>query len=175
MSTTLLPRTRWRRGTAIVASALALSLVAAACGGDDNGDAADPEPEETTGDEEPAGEDEPPADDVTLTMWTRAGTAAVSQAYAEAYEAATGNVVEVTDFPNEEYPARLASAAGAGELPDIFGTDVVFSAQFANEGLYMDITDQLAAFEFADQVAPAHVAAGTLDGRNFVVPHTIDM
>lgn len=110
-----------------------------------------------------------------LTMWTRAATAAVSQGYAEAYQAQTGIEVEVTDFPNEEYPARLASAAGAGELPDIFATDVVFSAQFAAEGLYVDITDRLAEFEFAGQVAPAHLAAGTLEGRNYVVPHAIDM
>lgn len=126
-----------------------------ACGDDGNGD-------------EPGGE-------VALTMWTRAATAAVTQAYADAYRAETGIEVEVTDFPNEEYPARLASAAGSGELPDIFATDVVFSAQFAAEGLYVDITDRLAAFAFADRVAPAHVAAGTLDGRRYVVPHAIDM
>ena len=44
---------------------------------------------------------------------TRAGTEAVSKAYAEAYNASHKNKVQVTAYPNEEYPAKLASAAGA--------------------------------------------------------------
>jgi multiple sugar transport system substrate-binding protein len=155
VSTTPLPRARMRRSGLIAVAGVATLLVATACGDD--------------------GDDDGGGEVTSLTMWTRAATATVTQAYADAYETATGITVEVTDFPNEEYPARLASAAGSQDLPDIFATDVVFSAQFAAEGLYIDITDRLAGFEFADQMAPAHVAAGTLEGRNYVVPHAIDM
>lgn len=156
-----------RAGISAALAVLAGAVTLAACGDDGNSGGAQEDCNAGSG----GGGD----GDTTLTMWTRAATATVSQAYAEAYQAETGVTVEVTDFPNEEYPARLASAAGAGELPDIFATDVVFSAQFAAEGLYLCLTDRLAGFEFADRVAPAHLAAGTLDGQNYVVPHTIDM
>jgi multiple sugar transport system substrate-binding protein len=48
---------------------------------------------------------------VTLTLWTRAATEVVSKACADAYNKTHDNKVEVTAFPNEEYPAKLASSA----------------------------------------------------------------
>jgi len=62
---------------------------------------------------------------VTLTLWTRAATETVSRAYAQAYNATHEDTVEVTAFPNEEYPAKLASSARS--LPDLFAADVVFA------------------------------------------------
>jgi multiple sugar transport system substrate-binding protein len=116
-----------------------------------------------------------PDDGSTLTLWTRAATESVSKAYAEAYNASHQNKVEVTAYPNEEYPAKLASAAGARALPDLFASDVVFAPQYASQGLWVDITDQFAASGVEDRVSPGHVKAGTWDGRNYAVPHTIDM
>ncbi|HEX6351565.1 sugar ABC transporter substrate-binding protein [Actinophytocola sp.] len=110
---------------------------------------------------------------VTLTLWTRAATEAVSKAYAEEYNKTHDTKVEVTAFPNEEYPAKLASSARS--LPDLFAADVVFAPQYAAQGLWLDITDRFEAFDAHDQVAPAHVRAGTWEDRNYAVPHTIDM
>ena len=98
----------------------------------------------------------------TLTLWTRAATESVSKAYAAAYNATHKNQVQVTAYPNEEYPAKLASAAGAKALPDLFASDVVFAPQYASQGLWLDITDQFNALPFKDKVAPAHVAGGHL-------------
>lgn len=114
-------------------------------------------------------------DGATLTLWTRAATESVSKALAGAYNATHRNKVEVTAYPNEEYPAKLASAAGAKALPDLFAADVVFAAQYASQGLWTDVTERFAAFPAKDGVAPSHVKAATWDGRNFAVPHTIDM
>jgi multiple sugar transport system substrate-binding protein len=110
---------------------------------------------------------------VTLTLWTRAATESVSKAYAAAYNATHDTEVEVTAFPNEEYPAKLASSARS--LPDLFASDVVFAPQYAAQGLWLDVTDRFLALEFKDDVAPAHVRAGTWEDRNYAVPHTIDM
>lgn len=110
---------------------------------------------------------------VTLTLWTRAATESVSKAYAEAYNAGHDTKVEVTAFPNEEYPAKLASSARA--LPDLFAADVVFAPQYAAQGLWLDSTDRFQSLEIKDKVAPAHVRAGTWEGRHYAVPHTIDM
>ncbi len=114
-------------------------------------------------------------DGATLTLWTRAATESVSKAYADAYNATHRNKVQVTAYPNEEYPAKLASAAGARALPDLFAADVVFAAQYASQGLWADVTDRFGALPVKDKVAPSHVRAGTWEGRNYAVPHTIDL
>ena len=92
-----------------------------------------------------------------------------------AYNATHKNQVQVTAYPNEEYPAKLASAAGAKALPDLFASDVVFAPQYASQGLWLDITDKFNALPVKDKVAPAHVRNGTWNKKNYAVPHTIDM
>ena len=146
----------------VAALAVALLLTGAtACGGDD----------EAAGGDTAAGAD----DGATLTLWTRAATESMSKAYADVYNATHQNKVQVTAYPNEEYPAKLASAAGAKALPDLFAADVVFAAQYASQGLWLDITDRFGALDVKDKVAPAHVKAATWEDRNYAVPHTIDM
>jgi multiple sugar transport system substrate-binding protein len=139
---------------------VAATLVAgsAACGGDS--------PDDTT-----AGTDS----GATITLWTRAATESVSKAYAESYNATHKNKVEVTAYPNEEYPAKLASAAGARSLPDLFASDVVFAPQYASQGLWLDLTERFGALPVKDEVSPAHVRNGTWKDKNYAVPHTIDM
>ncbi|GAB2992828.1 sugar ABC transporter substrate-binding protein [Saccharothrix stipae] len=123
------------------------------------------------GAESPAGAD----DGAVLTLWTRAATESVSKAYADAYNATHRNKVEVTAYPNEEYPAKLASAAGAKSLPDLFAADVVFAPQYASQGLWADVTERLAGLPVRDRLAPSHVKAGTWEGANYALPHTIDL
>ncbi|GIE93495.1 ABC transporter substrate-binding protein [Paractinoplanes rishiriensis] len=147
---------RWLCGTA--AALLVAGL--AGCGGDGNDD---------------AGSAETADSGATLTLWTRAATESISKQYAEAYNATHKNKVQVTAYPNEEYPAKIASAAGAKALPDLFASDVVFAPQYASQGLWMDITDRFGALPIKDKVAPAHVTNGTWKERNYAVPHTIDM
>ena len=126
---------------------------------------------EATGGDSTAGVD----DGAALTLWTRAATESVSKAYADAYNAKHKNKVTVTAYPNEEYPAKLASAAGAKALPDLFATDVVFAPQYASQGLWADITARFAASGVKDKVSPGHVRAGTWEGKTYAVPHTVDM
>jgi multiple sugar transport system substrate-binding protein len=116
-----------------------------------------------------------PDDGSTLTLWTRAATESVSKAYAEAYNASHKNKVQVTAYPNEEYPAKLASAAGSKSLPDLFGADVVFAPQYASQGLWLDVTERFTGLSMKDKVAPAHLRNATWKSKNYAVPHTIDM
>jgi multiple sugar transport system substrate-binding protein len=146
---------RWLCGTA--AALLVASL--AGCGGDDKKDTGSATPDSGA----------------TLTLWTRAATESISKQYAAAYNASHKNQVQVTAYPNEEYPAKIASAAGAKALPDLFASDVVFAPQYASQGLWQDITDKFNALPIKDKVAPAHVRNGVWKGRNYAVPHTIDM
>jgi multiple sugar transport system substrate-binding protein len=123
-----------------------------------------------------AGGEEAGVDDgSTITMWTRAATEAQSQRFVDAYNASHENQVELTVIPTDDYLPRLGTAAGGGELPDVVSLDVVFVPQFTTVGAFLDITDQISALPFADAIAPSHMDVGTLDGRRYVVPHTMDL
>lgn len=181
MSTTLPPTFRRRGRRTLAAAAASLALVLAACGGDDG--------DETEPDAEPAGEggteaaegagDDTMAEGVddgsTLEMWTRAATEATVQRLVDGYNEAHENQVDLTVIPTDEYLGRVATAAGAGELPDLVSLDVVFVPQFTTQGAYLDVTDRIDALPFADSIAPSHVDVGTVDGAKHTVPLTMDL
>lgn len=153
------PRFTGRAGLAAAALAAALSVTA--CGGGEGGD------QEVVLE----GVD----DGTTLTMWTRAATEAQSQALVDAYNASHENQIELTVIPTDDYQTRVGTAAGNQELPDLFALDVVFAPNFTTAGAYLDLTDRIAALDFADALAPSHLDVGTVDGRQYLVPHTLDL
>lgn len=157
---------RPRRGVRAAAVFAVAGLLAAGCGGDDDDsdDAGTDTPAETDGDT-----------GVDLTMWTRSATQEQSQQLVDAYNDSHENQVELTVVPNDSYNQQVASAAGAGELPDIFAADVVFVPNFVQQGLYLDVTDRIDALPYADDLAPSHIETGTQDGAKHVVPHTLDL
>ncbi|WP_436763596.1 ABC transporter substrate-binding protein [Streptosporangium sp. V21-05] len=120
-----------------------------------------------------AGPSQPSA--VTITVWTRAATESHTKALADAYNASHTNKVKVTAYPNEEYPAKIATAAGGRNLPDLFASDVVFAPNYISQGLWQDVTGRFGALPFKDKVAPAHIRAATQDGKLYAVPHTVDI
>ncbi|MEV8230230.1 sugar ABC transporter substrate-binding protein [Streptomyces sp. NPDC079167] len=110
-----------------------------------------------------------------LTMWTRAATQAQSQKLVKAYNASHKNQVELTVIPTDDYQAKIGAAAGSKNLPDLFATDVVFAPNYATSGLFADLTKRIGALPYADDLAPSHIEAGTVDGKEYVVPHTLDL
>ena len=149
-----------------IAILLALSLVAASCGGDDNdsddagtdvstdadADADEEEaeePEEETADESDADEDAAPADSgeaVTLRWRTRPD----NQAEADVYQAISDDITAAGNLTLEYEPGGSDSSAyqdvlktelASGTAPDVFwipGTDV---ADFATRGLILDMRE----------------------------------
>jgi multiple sugar transport system substrate-binding protein len=112
---------------------------------------------------------------VTITLWTRAATQSQTQALVTAYNASHANHVVITAYPNDQYPAKIASAAGAKALPDIFTSDVVFAPNYAAQGLWADVTSRFAALSFKDKVAPSFITAATTAGKLYAVPHDLDL
>ncbi|MCD0443232.1 sugar ABC transporter substrate-binding protein [Glycomyces sp. A-F 0318] len=155
-------RTRRAARAAVVASAAV--LLAASCSGKGGDGAADQEVVLEGVD-----------DGTTLTMWTRAATEAQSQALVDAYNASHENQIELSVIPTDDYQTRVGTAAGNQELPDLFALDVVFAPNFTTAGAYLDITDRIAALDFADALAPSHLDVGTVDDRQYLVPHTLDL
>ncbi|QFY13191.1 extracellular solute-binding protein [Nonomuraea phyllanthi] len=113
---------------------------------------------------------------VTITMWTRAATQAQSERLVEAYNSSHKNIqVKLTVIPTDNYQPRIAAAAGAKQLPDVFASDVIFVPNYTSQGLFADITDKIAKLPFKDALAPSHMKLGTLDGHQYTIPHTLDL
>jgi multiple sugar transport system substrate-binding protein len=148
------------------AVALTVAALAAvpACGGSD-------EPSKGSGAKAGAGAD----NGATITMWTRAATQTQSERLVKQYNATHKNQVKLTVIPTDNYQARIASAAGGKNLPDVFASDVIYAPNYTSQGLYLDITDRVKALPFGDKLAPAHMRLGTYDGKQYTVPHTLDL
>jgi multiple sugar transport system substrate-binding protein len=154
-----------RKSVSAVAAALAAATLLTGltgCGGGGSGGGG-------TGD--PQGVD----DGTTLTMWTRAATRPQTEALVEAYNAAHENTIELTVVPTDDYQAKVGSAAGSDELPDLFASDVVFVPNYTSSGLYADLTERIDALPYADALARSHIEAGTYEDARYVVPHTLDL
>ncbi|GIH59878.1 MULTISPECIES: ABC transporter substrate-binding protein [Microbispora] len=148
----------FRRLPAITAAALLAAALAACGGGEPAGSAS-------------AGSSGP----VTVTMWTRAATQAQSQRLVDAYNKTHKNQVKLTVIPTDNYQPRIAAAAGAKQLPDIFAADVIFVPNYTSQGLFLDITDRIAKLPFKDALAPSHMRLGTYENRQYTLPHTLDL
>ncbi|WP_214321854.1 ABC transporter substrate-binding protein [Nonomuraea sediminis] len=118
---------------------------------------------------------EPAKGPVTITMWTRAATQAQSERLVKAYNAGHKNQVKLTVIPTDNYQPRIAAAAGARQLPDVFASDVIFVPNYTSQGLFLDITDRIAKLPFKDTLAPSHMKLGTMDGKQYTLPHTLDL
>jgi multiple sugar transport system substrate-binding protein len=114
-------------------------------------------------------------DGAQLTMWTRAGTQTQTQGLVDAYNATHKNHVNLTVYDTDPYAAKITAAAGAKSLPDVFTSDVVFSPNYVNQGLWADITDRFNAQSFAKSVSPSEIKAASANGKIYAVPHAMDL
>lgn len=110
----------------------------------------------------------------SLTMWARSSTQDYTQALVDAYNENHDVQIELTVVASDNFQQKVGAAAGAGSLPDILASDVVYAPNYAKQQVYQDITDRIAALEFADGLVDAHIDAATFDGRNYGVPHKVD-
>jgi multiple sugar transport system substrate-binding protein len=114
-------------------------------------------------------------DGTTLTMWTRSPTVAFSQTLVDAYNASHKNKVQLTAFPADSYQQKVGTAAGAKQLPDILAADVVYAPNYSSKGVYLDVTERVNQLPFKATLAPAHMKTATHNGKNYGVPHDIDL
>ncbi|WP_208545176.1 sugar ABC transporter substrate-binding protein [Rathayibacter sp. VKM Ac-2760] len=151
-----------RRATALGVGLLATAVLLTAC---QSGPAA------STG-----GSVEAVDDGTTIQMWTRSSTSDFTQALVDKYNETHENQVELTVVPFDAYQQKVATAAGAGQLPDIVSSDVVYTPDYVAKGLFRDITAEIDALPFAGDLAPGHMAVGTsADGKKYAVPHDLDL
>lgn len=152
-----------RTVTALAVTGLLLGPLAACAAGD--GD---------TGPEEPITA-EGVDDGSTLTLWTRAPIERQAKLLVDAYNESHENQVELTVVPNDDYVAKVGAAAGSGGLPDLFAADIVYVPNWAQQGLFADISEQIDGLDFKDDINQGHLSAGTVDGKEYVLPFALDL
>lgn len=109
-----------------------------------------------------------------LTMWARSSTQDYTQALVDAYNESHDTQIALTIVASDSFQQKVGAAAGAGSLPDILASDVVYAPNYAKQSVYLDITDKIAALPFGDDLVSAHVEASTFDGKTYAVPHKVD-
>lgn len=114
-------------------------------------------------------------DGSTLTLWTRAPLEKQANLLVDAYNASHENQVELTVVPNDDYVAKVGAAAGSGGLPDLFAADIVYVPNWVEQGLFQDITENIDGLEFKDEINKGHLSAGTVDGKEHVLPFVLDL
>lgn len=114
-------------------------------------------------------------DGSTLTLWTRAPMEHQANLLVDAYNASHENQVELTVVPNDDYVAKVGAAAGSGGLPDLFAADIVYVPNWAEQGLFTDISEQIDGLDYKESINQGHLSAGTYDGAEYVLPFVLDL
>src|SRR4051812_35796320 len=110
-----------------------------------------------------------------LTLWTRAPLEKQAKLLVEAYNSSHKNKVELTVVPNDDYVAKVGAAAGSNGLPDLFAADIVYVPNWVKQGLFQDISKQVDGLSYKDKINQGHLKAGTLDGKEHVLPFVLDL
>ena len=165
--TTATKRTRrWRTlGAAALAGSLAISL--AGCGSSDGGAEGSPE----IADMPAEGVD----DGTTITMWSRAPLEKQAQNAVEIYNSTHENQVDLELLPNDDVEGKVGAAVQSDGLPDILAGDVVRIPYWTQQGIFMDLTEQIDALPNKDDLQSGHIKAGTIDGAEHTLPFVTDI
>lgn len=111
----------------------------------------------------------------TLTLWTRAPLEKQAKLLVAAYNSSHKNQVKLTVVPNDDYVAKVGAAAGSKSLPDLFAADIVYVPNWSKAGLFQDLTSKINALPYKDAINKGHLKAGTLDGKEHVLPFVLDL
>ncbi|WPO69472.1 extracellular solute-binding protein [Streptomyces sp. KN37] len=150
-----------RRGIGATALVAALTLTAAACGGDD-GDSGKKSSGKLSG---------------TVTFWDTSNDAekGTYEKLAKGFEKLHPDVkVDYVSVAFGEANAKFKNAAGGNSgVPDVMRTEVAWVADFANLG-YLAPLEGTAALDKADDYLPQAAASTKFKGKTYAVPQTID-
>ncbi|GGV12579.1 extracellular solute-binding protein [Streptomyces spectabilis] len=150
-----------RRGIAATAVVAALTMTAAACGGDD-GDSGKKSGGKLSG---------------TVTFWDTSNDAekATYEKLAKGFEDLHPGVeVKYVNVPFGEANAKFKNAAGGNSgAPDVMRTEVAWVADFANLG-YLAPLEGTAALDKPEDFLPQAAASTKFKGKTYAAPQTID-
>lgn len=116
-----------------------------------------------------------PAMAVDLTMWVRDSGATLTTNVIDRWNAThPDDQIELTVIPANDLLSKFATAAAAGDVPDLLSLDLIFAPPLMRAGRIVDITDHMADNPHISSVVQAHIDLASYEGRLFGVPFTPD-
>jgi multiple sugar transport system substrate-binding protein len=111
----------------------------------------------------------------TLNMWVRSDGEELTRKIVEAWNAGHDNKIQLTVIPSPQMVTKFATAAAAGDVPDILSIDLIFMPDFMKAGFMSDITDKMKGDPNIGRVSPSHIKLATYQDRLYGVPGTPDV
>lgn len=151
------------RSAALIAGLATAALLLAACSG---GSGATDTPSTSAG----------PTGNGPATLWVRSADEALDQKLVDGWNADhPDQAITMVTIPDAEYVQKLLQAVRSDDAPDIAVLDIANAAALTSEGVLMDVTSQVDALSYSDQLAPAAINVCTVDGKVYCLPHQLDI
>lgn len=116
-------------------------------------------------------------DQVTITFWhtyneVSPENATLTDTLIPMFEAEHPNIhVESVPYPYDGFRQALLTSAAGGEGPDLVRLDIIWSPEFAEQGILMNLSDSMPDFNtFADAVFPGPLSTNMYDGSYYGLP-----
>lgn len=110
----------------------------------------------------------------TLTVWIMEGTnpdpEPFFEAVAEAFTAETGATLDVQFVQWADAKDQFTTGIAGGTLPDVAEVGTTWTPEFAAAGALVDVTERVESTGLTDDLVPALVEAGTVDGGMYGMP-----
>ncbi|MFV0429375.1 MAG: ABC transporter substrate-binding protein [Arachnia sp.] len=126
-------------------------------------------------DTEPNASADPNSGSGSVTLWARDSQSDFMQQLADEFNATHQTQVEVTIVTSDQYVQKFGTAAAGGDAPDLASIDLVYVPYFASVGALSDLTEQVEALDWKDDMSPAHTRQGVYEGRVYSMPFTADV
>src|SRR5215207_6784301 len=79
--------------------------------------------------------------------------------------------VESVPYPYDGFRQALLTSAAGGEGPDLVRLDIIWSPEFAEEGILMNLSESMPDFdEYAARVFPGPLSTHAYDGAYYGLP-----
>src|SRR5215212_10241204 len=110
-----------------------------------------------------------------LTMWVRDSGATLTTRVIDHWNKThPGDPITLSVIPHDQMVTKFATAAAAGEGPDLLSLDLIFMPDFMKAGFIKDITDLMAKNPNIKKVVQAHLDLASYKKRLYGVPFTPD-
>ncbi|MEF2073691.1 extracellular solute-binding protein [Consotaella aegiceratis] len=108
-----------------------------------------------------------------LSMWARDSGASIIQRVVDLWNKENpDDPVELTVIPADEMVTKFATAATAGQVPDLLSLDLIFAPPFMRAGFFEDVTDMVGTDPNYENTVKALRDLGTYEDRIYGVPFT---
>lgn len=109
----------------------------------------------------------------TIKVWARENDHVIN-AQADAFNKAQNRVaVKVTNIADADLLTKYATSIRTGDAPDIIDFDIIDAPLLSTQGVLEDISQRVAGLKNVNDLVPAGLKIGKLDGKTFSLPVAI--